>query len=202
MFVQFIEGTVHDRAGLQRLFDRWNEEQAPRADGWLGSTAGVADDGTCLIAARFASTEDARRNSDRPEQGAWWEELVKCFDAPPAVHDCGTVMLWGEGGSDDAGFVQVISAEVVDAEALRGAMGRIDMKGAADSRPDVIGGLTAISDDDARAFTVVYFTSEEEARRGEAADQGEPEDADWAALMGALGEPRFIDLRDPWLMSP
>ena len=201
MFVQFIEGAVHDRGGLRRLFERWHEEQSSRAEGWLGSTAGVADDGMCLIAARFGTPEDARRNSDRPEQGAWWEELVKHFDAPPAVHDCSTAMLWEEGGSDDAGFVQVITAEVVDPEGLRAALPRLDRQDAASNRTDLIGGLTAVSDDDTRVFTVVYFTSEEEARRGEAA-QDDAEDAEWAAIMAALGEPRFIDLHDPWLTSP
>jgi hypothetical protein len=202
MFVQFIEGTVHDRAGLRRLFDRWHEEQAPHAEGWLGSTAGVADDGTCLIAARFASAEDARRNSDRPEQGAWWEELVKHFDGPPAVHDCGTAVLWGDGGSDDAAFVQVLAMDVLDGDRVRAAVSEIEGTPRPEERPDIIGGLFAVADDDSRAFEVVYFTTEEDARRGEATMGDPAEDPTWAPLIAALGQPRFIDLREPWLTSP
>jgi hypothetical protein len=158
--------------------------------------------GMGVLVARFASAEDARRNSDRREQGAWWEELTKHFTASPAVYDCSTVALWRAGGSDDAGFVQVITADVRDADRLRAlvpGMERVDDEG---RRPDVIGGVFALADDDSRAFEVVYFTSEEEARRGEAAMQDEPEDPTWAELSATLGEPSFIDLRDPWLTSP
>ena len=41
MFVQVITGKVTDTAAVRAAFDRWLEELAPGAKGWLGSTAGV-----------------------------------------------------------------------------------------------------------------------------------------------------------------
>jgi hypothetical protein len=203
MFVQVIEGGVRDRAGAREVLDRWQRELAPTAPGWLGATAGVADDGQLVLAARFADREQAMRNSARPEQGAWWDELVKHFDAAPAVYDCSTVALWGEGGSDDAGFVQVIAADVVDGERLRAALAGLEQAPPPAERPDVIGGLFLVPDDDRRAFEIVYFTTEDEARRGEAAMQTEPaDDPIWSPIVAALGPPTYIDLREPWLTSP
>ena len=41
MFVQVITGKVTDAAAVRAAFDRWLDELAPGAKGWLGSTAGV-----------------------------------------------------------------------------------------------------------------------------------------------------------------
>jgi hypothetical protein len=46
MFVQVIQGHVSDAAQVRAQLDRWVEEVAPGAVGWLGSTSGVTDDGT------------------------------------------------------------------------------------------------------------------------------------------------------------
>ncbi|MGE5763508.1 MAG: hypothetical protein ACM3ZF_06425, partial [Mycobacterium leprae] len=64
---------------MRAAFERWVEELAPGAAGWLGSTAGVTDDGRFIGLARFESEQAARRNSDRPEQGRWWAETSKLF---------------------------------------------------------------------------------------------------------------------------
>ena len=68
-FVQVIQGQVSDAAKVRAHLDKWNKELAPGADGWLGSTAGVTEDGRVVALVRFESEEAARRNSDRPEQG-------------------------------------------------------------------------------------------------------------------------------------
>ena len=69
MFVQVIRGRVTDPEQLHAALDRWSEQLAPGAHGWLGSTAGVTEDGRFVALARFESAEAARRNNDRPEQG-------------------------------------------------------------------------------------------------------------------------------------
>ena len=66
MFVQVIQGKVSDAAAVRARMDTWMKELAAGADGWLGSTAGVTDDGDFVALARFESEEAARRNSDRP----------------------------------------------------------------------------------------------------------------------------------------
>ncbi|MGH8826627.1 MAG: hypothetical protein ACRDVZ_03295, partial [Jiangellaceae bacterium] len=79
MFVQVIQGRVSDEGQVRTAFDRWVDDLAPGATGWLGSTAGVTEDGRFVALVRFESEEAARRNSDRPEQGAWWAETSQLF---------------------------------------------------------------------------------------------------------------------------
>jgi hypothetical protein len=195
MFVQFIEGSVSDGEELRRQLDRWQEQCADGAIGWLGSTAGVTDDGTAFVAARFEAADAAAANSGRPEQSDWWAETEKCFDGPVSFVDCDDVETFRAGGSDDAGFVQVIRGEVNDIEAARAAFTEESPE---EERPDVIGGLTGMLPDGSYT-TVVYFTSEAEARAGEAA-AGDEFDQQMAALHDAT--PRFLDLTDPWFWSP
>ena len=68
MFVQVIRGQVTDREQVHAALDRWSQQLAAGAPGWLGSTAGVTGDGRFIALARFESEEAARRNSARPEQ--------------------------------------------------------------------------------------------------------------------------------------
>ena len=75
MFVQVIQAQVSDAAAVREAMERWAQELAPGAEGWLGTTAGVTDDGRFIALARFDSAQAARRNSDRPEQGEWWDQL-------------------------------------------------------------------------------------------------------------------------------
>lgn len=195
MFAQFIEGRVADRESLKREYDRWHDELAPGATGWLGSTAGVTDDGVGFLAVRFESPQAARANSQRPEQGAWWEAAESCFEGAVDFLDCEQVEPFLAGGADDAGFVQVIRGRMADldrAREMREGMEQ-DLPG---QRPDVIGGYIGTRDD-GTFVQVVYFTSEEEARAGEATDAAETQEF-WEQL---TEPPRFLDLADPWLSS-
>jgi len=199
MFLQIIQGQVGDVAGARQAVERWERDLAPGAPGWLGATYGITDDGTLVAVVRFESKEAAQRNSARPEQAAWWPEMERCFAGPVTFHDCDDVMLLLSGGSDQAGFVQVIQGQVRDRDrmhALAAQSGDVVAK----VRPDVIGATIAV--DDAGFFTqTVAFTSEQEAR---AAEQQElPADA--ARLleeeMSLLDDVRYLDLREPWFAS-
>jgi hypothetical protein len=77
VFIQVIQGQATNPDALRAELDRWKAELRPGADGWLGSTSGVTDDGRFIAVVRFASEELARRNSDRPEQDAWWSQASK-----------------------------------------------------------------------------------------------------------------------------
>jgi hypothetical protein len=199
MFAQVIQGKVSDPAGLRAAMERWMDNLSSGATGWLGTTAGVADDGTAIALARFESEDAARRNSDRPQQGEWWEETARLFSGDVTFHDCREVITLGEGGSDDAGFVQIIQGRAKDEVRLR-QLGEEFGSRVQNVRPDVIGGLVALHGD-ARFTQAVYFKSEAEARRGESdrspeAQQGQNE------LMSLIEDVRFYDLRQPWLHSP
>ena len=87
MFVQVIKGRTSDAAGIRRQLERWMEEVRPGAVGFLGSTGGVADDGTSIAMVRFTDEAAARANAARPEQGAWWEEMAKYYDGEPTFRE-------------------------------------------------------------------------------------------------------------------
>ncbi len=201
MFIQVIQGRVSDAEEMRAALDRWVEQEAPGAVGWLGSTAGVSEDGTFIALVRFESEEAARRNGNRPEQHQWWMETAKLFSGDVTFHDCPEVVTFGRGGSDDAGFVQVMQGRVRDMERMRELNEQFEAV-AGDFRPDVIGGVVALHGDGGYT-NAVYFTSEKAAREGE---RQEPP-AQLKELMDeemALheGQPTFIDLPDPWLTSP
>jgi hypothetical protein len=108
MFVQVIQGRVSDATQVRQGVDDWMARLAPGAESWLGSTTGVTDDGTLIAVVRFDSAEAARRNSGRAQQGEWWSGMSKLFSGEVTFHDCSEVVTARAGGSDDAGFVQVL----------------------------------------------------------------------------------------------
>jgi hypothetical protein len=198
MFIQVIRGKVSDAAKMQSAMEVWETELKPGATGYLGATEGVADDGTFIAVVRFESEEAAKANSERPEQGAWWEETSKLFDGGVTFHDCPRVVVFGGGGSDDAGFVQMMVYKPTDVDkALSFAD---DFEKLASFRPDVLGGTSAVATD-GTVIDTNYFTSEAEAREGEKKELP----AEFQEMMEGFGEitgpVEFIDLRDPWLFS-
>ena len=201
MFVQVIQGQVADAAKARAALDRWARELTPGATGWLGSTAGVTEDGRFIALARFASEEAARRNSDRPEQDRWWAETAKLFSGEATFKDSSDVTVDLAGDPDEAGFVQVIQGRGSDADRARELMGR-DSEAWAAYRPDILGSL-AVGHEGGAYTMAVYFTSEAAAREGER-KQPPPELQAQMDELAALsvGEPEFFDLKQPWLYSP
>jgi hypothetical protein len=202
VFVQVIQGQVTDAQPVRQLLDQWMERLSPGAEGWLGSTAGVTEDGTFVAAARFESAEAAERNSARAQQGEWWSAVSKLFDGAPEFHNCSEVDVARGGGSDQAGFVQVIQGRAVNLPRLRELAGDFERR-FPDVRPDLLGFLVAYHDGEDGAFTqVAYFVSEEEARLSER-QEPPPEVAE--ALreeMALIQDARYYDLRRPWMDSP
>jgi len=197
MFVQAIEGRVSDRDGLRRQLDAWMSELRPRAQGFLGATAGVTDAGDGIVFARFETAPDAAANNERPEQGRWWAETEKCFDDDVRFTDSDNVDSFLAGGSNDAGFVQVMKGHGANRERLHALDEQFEAH-AGSFRPDLLGGFRMWTGPDSY-IEVAYFTSESDARQGEAKEPP-PELAeqmgDFEAMMANV---QFIDLRDPWL---
>jgi hypothetical protein len=194
MFVQVIEGRVTDADGLKRQSERWIDELKPESEGYLGSTSGLAGD-HYIMCARFESEERARSNSDSDRQSAWWAETEKCLD-DVTFTDYTKAEPYLAGGSDDAGFVQIMRGRVTDAERARAMMKQMEDQ-LPQVRPDVIGGYTAYSDD-GDYTEVVYFTSEAAARENEAKSSPD-EMREWMEIQA--GDIRFIDLTEPMLDS-
>ena len=97
------------------------------------------------------------------------------------------------GGSDDAGFVQVIQGKTDDPDRLKETMGA-DSDDFRQERPDIIGGTFALTDDGTFINTVA-FTDEASAREGEKRSSP-PED-----MMSLMRDLTYFDLRDPWFAS-
>ncbi len=201
MFVQVIQGKVSDPSAVRASLERWVTELAPSATGWLGSTGGVTEDGTLVVLARFESEEAAQQNGDKPEQTAWWEEMEGYFSGAAEFHNSTRVDLDAYGDPDQARFVQIMQGRTSDPDRARELMNddSIDWAG---MRPDIMGSLTAEHEDGAYTMAL-YFTSEEEARKGE---QSQPP-AEMEKLMAEMdeltvGETAYFDLKDPWLHSP
>jgi hypothetical protein len=201
MFVQVIQGQVSDAGQARAALDRWVQELAPGATGWLGSTAGVTEDGRFIALARFESEEAAQRNSDRPEQDKWWAETAKLFSGEATFRNSSDVTVDVNGEPDDAGFVQVIQGRGSDPDRARELMGQDSSEWAA-FRPEIIGSV-GVGHDGGAYTMALYFTSEEAAREGERKEPP-PELKAQMEEMGRLnvGEPEFFDLKQPWLYSP
>lgn len=192
MFVQIIRGTVLDREAYDDQMEEWQSELKPGATGYLGMTGGITAAGDFVSIVRFESSEAARANSDRPEQGEWWERTSKLLENVTFA-DTSDITVQRGGGSDEAGFVQIIDATVSDRARVEALLREFE---ANTERPDVIGGLVAWQGD-SRMTMVMYFTSEAGAREGEAREPS-PEakalDEEWQSLITDL---RFTDLTEP-----
>ena len=196
MFVQIIEGRTSDADGLRRQVDRWQAEVRPGAAGYLGVTSGVAADGRSIAIVRFESEADARANSDRPEQSAWWSETEKYLGDDVSFTESSDVTPFLGGGSDAAGFVQVMKVSGVD----RAKVERLDesFEPFANLRPDLLGGLRIWTGRDSYV-EAAYFTSEAEARKGEQTELPQELQATMAEFEEIVAKTEYIDLSDPQL---
>ena len=154
---------------------------------------GVTDDGEFIAVVRFESKEKAMANSARPETDAMAKRMAELMDGPPTFRDCDDVTVWGDGGSDDAGFVQVIQGKTDDPDRLKQIM-TDDAENLRQQRPDIIGGTSAL-EDDGSFTTTIAFTDEASAREGEK-NSSPPEE-----FQTLMRDVRYFDLRDPWFAS-
>jgi len=195
VFIQIIQGKCSRQDELRTMAQRWVDGIGSSADGWLGGTYGFTDDDMFIGVVRFESREAAMANSNRPEQGAWAEQMMALMDGPIEYHDCDDVTLMMGGGSDQAGFVQVIRGKVDDPERLKAMLADTELLH--EMRPDILGATLAIEPDGTFTETVA-FTDEESARRGE---QVQPPADVMADLDYAMRDATFYDLHHPWFQT-
>ena len=196
MFIQVIQGRCNDADRLRKQLDVWERDLAPGADGFLGSTGGLTDDGTFVAVVRFDSREQADAQSSRPEQDAWWQATSTCYDGEVDFRNYDDAFTMLDGGSDDAGFVQVMQGRVDDAAGFRSFM-QAPMDGLREMRPEIIGGTVAVADDGQFTQTI-YFTSQEAAREGEKQEMPEEVQRDMEVGMGQMHDLTYFDLPAPW----
>jgi hypothetical protein len=196
MFIQIIQGKCTRPDELRALADSWRTEVGEADTGFLGGTYGFTDDDMFVGVVRFESREKAMANSQRPEQGEWASRMEALMDGPVEYHDSDDVTLMMDGGSDKAGFVQIIRGKVEDPQRLK-AMMTDDTELLHQARPDIIGGTLAIEDDGTFTETIA-FTDEQSARAGEQKEMP----ADMRQTMErAMRDVQYMDLRHPWFES-
>jgi hypothetical protein len=128
-------------------------------------------------------------------------ETAKLFTGEVTFSDSSDVTVDVRGNPDAAGFVQVMQGRSSDPERARDLMAQDPDEWAA-FRPDVLGSV-AVGHEDGGYTMAIYFASEQAAREGERKEPP-PKVKAQMAEMGKLsvGEPEFLDLRQPWLYSP
>jgi len=195
MFVQIIEGRTSDPKALMEQGEAWQRDVRPGAIGYLGVTAGSTPDGRTIAIVRFEDEASARANSERPEQAAWFEGMAKLYDGDPSFTESSDTTMWLGGGSDDAGFVQIMKSAGVD----RAQVEKMDeaFEPFVHLRPDLLGGLRIWTGPDS-CLDVAYFTSEAEARKGEQAEMPDELTKVMAEFAG-MGTTEYYDLTEPQL---
>jgi hypothetical protein len=201
VFAQTIRGKTFDPWAVRPLVDRWMKELAPGAIGWLGTTSGVTDDNELFVLVRFESENDARANSDRPEQGDWWAEMETLFDEGPTFRDSSVVFVETRGDLDAAEFVQVRMGKFRDRDRATKIM--IDSLPARTAdRPDILGTVNIGFGND-EAVALIYFKSVEAAREGGSKEPSPEVKAVLEEMQSlSVGQPEILNLRTLWLDSP
>jgi hypothetical protein len=194
MFVQVFRAKVRDSDMWARQTEKWRKEIRPKTTGFLGFTSGVTADGEMVTVARFKSAEAAKVDNDLAEQGAWFEETTKAFEGDVTFHDCQEVDEILGGGSDRAGYVQVMQGRAKNQENMR-SRGREMEPALRNIRPDIIGGTLAWHGDGGGFTQVMYFTSAEEAHKNE---QAMTESSVFHEFMAQIdGDLTSYDLNEP-----
>src|SRR6266545_2271406 len=118
MFVQVIRGQVSDADQVHAALDQWMRDLAPGATGWLGSTAGVTEDGRFIALVRFESADAARRNSDRPDPDRAKELMTQNPQEWAAFRPdvIGSVAVGHEGGAYTMAMYFTSEAEAREGE--------------------------------------------------------------------------------------
>jgi hypothetical protein len=196
MFVQVVRGAVTDGEATLARLDHWLEHLAPTAPGWLGTTAGLTQDHELVAFVRFASAADARRSSDRVEQGQWWAESVLLFTGDVSFDNYDDVMLFGDGGSDAAGTVEVLRGRVRHGNSGPDLARRLAEQALHQGRDEgLIGGLVGAHDDG--TFTQAsYFCRSASVRRPTLDPQT------WLEGRAVASDARLMRLERLWFGSP
>jgi len=197
VFIQMVQGPCSRQDEMRQLVDNWCGTMADRP-GWLGGTYGFTDDDRFLGIVRFDSSSACLESAATDDAATWWAAAAELFDGTCEIHESEDVSIMLEGGSDDAGFVQVMTGRVADADKYRHFMTDTEMTSMLhDARPEIIGAVLAMEPTGSFVETIA-FTDEESARRGEQkempADMREEFDA-------AMSDVEFIDLHKPWFAT-
>jgi hypothetical protein len=195
MFIQVIRGKAKDPAALEQRLGSWESDVKPGATGFEGALTGLTQHGEWFTMVRFDNEANARANSDRPEQGAWWEETAAHYDGEPTfVEGEDTEVVLG-GAAPDAEFVQVMVGRAHDRETQAQIEEELTPL-LAEVHPGFKGSVRLWNGND--FIDAIYFSNEAEARSGEKAMNEHPEFQPLMEKMMGLSEGiDFLDITAP-----
>jgi hypothetical protein len=196
MLIQMVQGRCSRQDEMRGLVDDWCSAMADQP-GWLGGTYGFTDDDRFIGVVRFDSLEACRDAATMDGAGLWWAGAEALCNGSCQIDEAQDVSMMLEGGSDDAGFVQVMRGQVTDADKLRHLMSDEMTSMLHQARPEILGATLAI-EPDGHFVETVAFTDESSARKGE---QTEMPDDVRAELESAMAEVEYLDLHRPWFAS-
>lgn len=154
----------------------------------------MTPDGRGITIVRFDSPENARANSERPEQTAFFNEMAALYDGPPSFAESTDTEEFLGGVSPTARFVQVMKTEGADRVRTKGLDDVLEQFSAL--RPDLLGIFRVWTANDT-SYEVAYFTNEAEARAGESQDIPEELAAAMAEYADVMTNTVFFDLVNP-----
>ena len=196
MFIQMVQGRCSRQDDMRDLVDDWCGAMTAQP-GWLGGTYGFTDDDRFVGVVRFDSTAACREAANTQDAAIWWAAAEELFDGSYEIHESEDVSIMLEGGSDDAGFVQVMRGRVTDQDRFRRFMTDAEMTNMLhEARPDVIGSTLAMEPDGSFIETIA-FTDEASARQGEKEMPAEMEED----FQSAMTDVEYIDLHHPWFAT-
>ncbi len=187
-------GPVADAEALRRGWAEWHDRVAPADGAWLGSTGGIARDGQWVAAVRYSSLEAAREAGEGPS-GPSFLTGATTVELADGVH-----LVEGNGPPAAAGFVQLMRARVPDRRRFEAVEAAVGVRFAA-LRRDFLTGLRAWAGPDGLRV-VDWFTSEADARAGEALDVPSDLGALFGEWMSLLHDVEWYDLPEPWQVTP
>ena len=189
MFVHVVRAPAADPGPLLEQVARLPAMLGTEAAGFLGLTAGISDEGDFVAVARFAS----------PGGDAWWAALEPWLAGPPTVRASSEVELLLGGGSDEAGFIEVIEGHATDRHRFMVLERQLEQRFAAE-RPDFLGSQI-IWWADGSWLEVAYFTSEDDLRAADARGLSPEVEELVSAWEGVARPSAQLDLADPFLSS-
>lgn len=182
---------------MRTLVDDWCGAMNDRP-GWLGGTYGFTDDDHFVGVVRFDSRSACDEARTMPGADMWWAGAESLMDGACEIHQSDDVSMMLDGGSDDAGFVQIMRGRVADESKFRHLMTDAEMTSMLhQARPEIIGATLAIEGDGTFTETIA-FTDEAAAREGEQMEMPAEIGADFES---AMADVEYIDLHRPWFAT-
>lgn len=191
MLFQVVLGKVADPEAARRA---WEGISLADLTGWFGSAGGVTTDGRLVLSAAFESPEAAEA------AGSWWSALEGELESPTVVLETEDVAVVSVKPPTGAGFVQLMRAAVRDRERLEAVEAEIG-PAFIEHRPDFLEG-NRLWFDDGTLVALDYFSSEAEARAGEAKPLPEVLATGFQQWFSLLVDPEWYDLTNPWIAGP